>query len=176
MRVEVTAEPEQMPPPADVERLLALASSRLGASDAAILAQASARMYSWARAIPGAATVSAHDANVLVGFGYGYSWDWTTMTDAWSLRLRDELGESAAVLDDSFSVVLLVVAPDHRRTGLGARLLSTLADQSDEHVTWLQVEARSALRSVCESLGWHALDADGDPLIMLSGAPGGDAM
>jgi GNAT superfamily N-acetyltransferase len=170
VNIEATAEPEQMPPPADVERLLAFASSRLGASDAATLAQASARMYSWARAIPGAVTVSCRDRSDLVGFGYGYSWDWTTMTDAWSLRLRDELGESAPVLDDSFSVVLLVVAPDHRRSGLGARLLSTLADQSDEHLTWLQVEARSALRGVCESLGWHALDADADPLIMLSGA------
>ena len=61
MDVEVTTEPEQMPPPADVEALLAAASVRLGPSDAAELAQASARMYSWARAIPGAATVSAHD-------------------------------------------------------------------------------------------------------------------
>ena len=97
------------------------------------------------------------------------------MTDAWSLRLRDQLGESAAVLDDSFSVVLLVVAPDHRRSGLGARLLSTLADQSDEHLTWLQIEADRRCAALCESLGWHALDADADPLIMLSGAPAGGA-
>ena len=53
---EVTADPEQMPSPIEVERLLAAASSRLGRSEAATLAQASARMYSWARAIPGAVT------------------------------------------------------------------------------------------------------------------------
>src|SRR5690348_10728059 len=128
VHLEITDDPEQMPSPIDVEQLLAAASSRLGPSDAATLAQASARMYSWARAIPGAATASAREGAELVGFGYGYSWDWTSMTDAWSLRLRDRLAGSAGVLDDSFSVVLLVVAPDHRRSGLGARLLAGLAE------------------------------------------------
>src|SRR5690349_20200881 len=138
-----------MPSPIDVEQLLSAASSRLGASEAATLAQASARMYSWARAIPGAATASATDGAELVGFGYGYSWDWTAMTDPWSARLRDRLAAAAAVLDDSFSVVLLVVAPGHRRTGLGAQLLRGLAEQADETVTWLQTGANSELHALC---------------------------
>ncbi len=174
MDVETTAESEQMPSPAEVERLLAGASSRLG-PEAVTLAQASARMYSWARAIPGAMTVSAHDDNELVGFGYGYSWDWTSMTDAWSVRLRDDLATDAEALDDSFSVVLLVVAPGHRRGGLGARLLTTLADRSDEQLTWVQVGAESALHALCHSLGWRPLDCAADPVIMLSGQPAAHA-
>ena len=167
MHVEVTDESEQMPPPGEVEQLLAAASSLLGPSDAATLAQASARMYSWARAIPGAATASARDGAQLVGFGYGYSWDWTSMTDAWSLRLRDRLGWSAAVLDDSFSIVLLVVAPDHRRSGLGARMLDGLAAQADEALTWLQTAAGSELHALCAACGWRALVPDVDPVVML---------
>ena len=163
----VTDDPEQMPSPIDVERLLSAASRRLGASEAATLAQASARMYSWARAIPGAATASAHDGAALVGFGYGYSWDWTAMVDAWSLRLRDRLGGSADLLDASFSVVLLVIAPDHRRSGLGGRLLSGLAGQADEALTWLQTGADSDLHALCAALGWQPLVPDVDPLVML---------
>jgi GNAT superfamily N-acetyltransferase len=165
--VEITADPEQMPAPAQVERLLADASSRLGPSEAATLAQASARMYSWARAIPGAATASAQEGDELVGFGYGYSWDWTTMTDAWSLRLRDRLGGSAAALDESFSVVLLVVAPGHRGSGLGGELLAGLATQADEPLTWLQTGADAPLRALCDALGWRPLDPHADPVIML---------
>jgi GNAT superfamily N-acetyltransferase len=167
VHLEITDDPEQMPSPIDVEQLLAAASSRLGPSDAATLAQASARMYSWARAIPGAATASARDGGELVGFGYGYSWDWTSMTDAWSLRLRDRLAGSAGVLDDSFSVVLLVVAPDHRRSGLGARLLAGLAEQADEALTWLQTGADSELHALCAALGWGTLVPDTDPVVML---------
>jgi GNAT superfamily N-acetyltransferase len=167
--IELTDEPEQMPPPAEVEALLAAASSRLGADEAAILAQASARMYSWARSIPGALTAATHDHGELVGFGYGYSWDWTTMTDPWSLRLRDRLGRSASVLDESFSVVLLVVAPDHRRGGMGAQLLKGLAEQADEPCTWLQTGAASPMRRLCEAVGWQPLDAAADPVVMLSG-------
>jgi GNAT superfamily N-acetyltransferase len=167
LHLEITDDPEQMPSPIDVEQLLAAASSRLGPSDAATLAQASARMYSWARAIPGAATASAHAGGELVGFGYGYSWDWTAMTDAWSLRLRDRLGGSAGVLDDSFSVVLLVIAPDHRRGGLGGQLLSGLAKQADEALTWLQTGAGSELHALCGALGWRALVPDADPVVML---------
>jgi GNAT superfamily N-acetyltransferase len=165
--VDVTTEPEQMPAPAEVEALLAAASSRLGPSDAAALAQASARMYSWARAIPGAATASVHDGDRLVGFGYGYSWDWASMTDAWSVRLADQLGESAVALADSFSIVLLVVAPDTRRQHLGARLLDALDQQADEPVTWLQTAADSPTRALCEAAGWHVLDDRADPVIML---------
>jgi GNAT superfamily N-acetyltransferase len=167
MDVEVTAEPEQMPAPSEVEALLAAASARLGPSDAAALAQASARMYSWARAIPGAATASVHDDDRLVGFGYGYSWDWTSMSDAWSVRLADRLGAAAAALNNSFSVVLLVVAPDARRQHLGARLLMALDQQADEPVTWLQTAADSPTRALCESAGWLVLDDRADPVIML---------
>ncbi|MGH8862919.1 MAG: hypothetical protein ACRDVG_17065 [Jatrophihabitantaceae bacterium] len=167
MDVEVTTEPEQMPAPAEVEALLAAASSRLGPSDAATLAQASARMYSWARAIPGAATASAHDRGALVGFGYGYSWDWTSMTDAWSLRLRDQLGPRADALDESFSIVLLVVAPEVRRHGVGAGLLTGLAGQADEALTWLQAAAGSPTHALCATLGWRPLDGSADPLILL---------
>lgn len=166
--VQVTDEPEQMPAPVQVERLLAAASRPLGPGDAAMLAQASARLYSWARAIPGAATASAHRGDELVGFGYGYSWDWTTMTDTWSLRLRDQLGASAAALDDSFSVVLLVVAPAHRRTGLGGRLLTALSVQADEPVSWLQTAPGSAVHGLCSALGWRALDPEAEPLILRS--------
>ncbi len=116
-------------------------------------------MYSWARSIPGAATVSAHQDGELVGFGYGYSWDWAAMTDAWSERLCDQLGASAVILDDSFAVVLLVVAPDHRRCGLGGALLSALTSKADEPLTWLLTEADSSLRRLCDALGWRALDA-----------------
>jgi GNAT superfamily N-acetyltransferase len=168
LSIEVTAEPEQMPAPADVETLLALASSRLGPSDAASLAQASARMYSWARSIPGAATAAAHDGATLVGFGYGYSWDWSAMTDAWSLRLADQLGPAAAALDHSFSIVLLVVAPAARRRQLGARLLAALHQQADEPVTWLQTAADSPTRALCAAAGWRALDEHADPVIMLT--------
>lgn len=169
MDIELTDDPELMPAPADVEQLLAAASSRLGRSEAATLAQASARMYSWARSIPGAATACAHGDGELVGFGYGYSWDWTSMTDAWSRRLHDTLAADAGRLEDSFAIVLLVVAPSARRGGLGARLLAGLAEHADEHVAWLQTGTDSALRSLCDSLGWHPLDADADPVIMLSG-------
>jgi GNAT superfamily N-acetyltransferase len=165
--VEITADPEQMPAPAQVEQLLADASSRLGPSEAATLAQASARMYSWARAIPGAATASAAEGDNLVGFGYGYSWDWTSMNDAWSVRLRDRLGTSAPALDESFSVVLLVVAPGHRGSGLGAELLTGLATQADEPLTWLQTGADAPLRALCDALGWRPLDPRADPVIML---------
>lgn len=164
----VTVDPEQMPSPIDVEQLLLAASRRLGASDAATLAQASARMYSWARAIPGAATASATDGPELVGFGYGYSWDWTSMTDPWSTRLRDRLAGAAAALDDSFSVVLLVVAPDHRRTGLGAALLRDLAAQADEAVTWLQTGAGSDLHALCRALGWQPLVPADDPVVLVT--------
>ena len=167
-QLEITDDPEQMPSPIEVEQLLSAASSRLGPSDAAALAQASARMYSWARSIPGAATASAHDEVGLVGFGYGYSWDWTSMTDAWSLRLRDRLGASASALDDSFSIVLLVVAPGHRRSGLGGRLLAGLAAQADETPTWLQTGAASDLRALCAALGWRTLVAGTDPVVMLT--------
>ena len=166
MDVEVTTDPEQMPPPAEVETLLAAASAPLGRSDASILAQASARMYSWARAIPGAATATVHDASELVGFGYGYSWDWTTMTDAWSRHLHDTLGALAASIDESFSVVLLVVHPRHRRHQLGARLLNALQAQADEPVTWLQTAADSPLRALCAAAGWQPLDDTADPVLM----------
>jgi GNAT superfamily N-acetyltransferase len=165
--VELTDESEQMPPPAEVERLLARASGPLGA-EAATLARASARMYSWARAIPGAVTASAHDDGRLVGFGYGYSWQWEAMTDAWALRLRDELGPDAPRLADTFAVVLLVVDPEHRRTGLGTRLLAGLARHADERLAWLQADAGSPLHATCTSLGWRALDDDADPVILLS--------
>lgn len=166
--VEVTAEPEQMPAPAEVESLLAAASARLGPSDAAALAQASARMYSWARAIPGAATASVHHDATLVGFGYGYSWDWTSMIDAWSLRLADQLGPAGDVLGHSFSIVLLVVAPHVRRQQLGARLLTALDQQAEEPVTWLQTAADSPTRALCAAAGWHALDDSTDPVIMMT--------
>jgi GNAT superfamily N-acetyltransferase len=156
-----------MPPPAEVERLLARASGPLGA-EAATLARASARMYSWARAIPGAVTACAHDKNELAGFGYGYSWQWEAMTDAWALRLRDELGADAARLADTFAVVLLVVAPEQRRAGLGARLLAGLARHADERLAWLQADAGSPLHATCASLGWQPLDSDADPMILLS--------
>lgn len=168
MHIEATGEPEQMPPPSAVERLLAAAASRLGRSESATVAQASARMYSWARAIPGAATASAYDGAELAGFGYGYSWDWTSMTDAWSLRLRDRVGTHATVLDDSFSVVLFVVDPEHRRTGLGARLLSSLAAQADESVTWLQTGANSELHALCRALGWQPLVPGEDPAVLVA--------
>lgn len=168
MNVELTDEPEQMPPPAEAEQLLAAASTGLGANDAATLARASARMYSWARAIPGAVTAGAHHRDRLVGFGYGYSWHWDTMTDAWALRLRDELGTQAARLADTFAVVLLVVAPEHRRAGLGARLLDGLATHTDERLAWVQADAGSPLHAMCLSLGWQPLDADADPVILLS--------
>jgi GNAT superfamily N-acetyltransferase len=156
-----------MPSPAEVEVLLAAASAQLGPSDAAALAQASARMYSWARAIPGAATASVHDAGALVGFGYGYSWDWTAMTDAWSRRLHDSLGEAASEIDDSFSIVLLVVHPHRRRHSLGARLLNALQAQADESVSWLQAAADSPMRALCEASGWRPLDATADPVVMV---------
>jgi GNAT superfamily N-acetyltransferase len=165
--VEVSAEPEQMPPPVEVERLLAAASAGLGPGEAAMLASASARMYSWARAIPGAATASIHSDGELLGFGYGYSWHWDAMTDAWSLRLADQLGSSAAELDGSFSVVLLVVAPAARRLRLGSRLLTALREQADEPVAWLQTAAASATRALCESAGWQPLDPAADPMILL---------
>lgn len=168
MDVELTDEPEQMPPPADVERLLADAATGLGRSDAAALARASARMYSWARAIPGAVTVSARNDGRLVGFGYGYTWQWEAMTDAWALRLCDELGPTAGRLGDTFAVVLLVVAPEQRRVGLGARLLAGLARHADERMAWLQADAGSPLHATCTSLGWQPLDPDADPLILLS--------
>jgi ribosomal protein S18 acetylase RimI-like enzyme len=167
MDVEVTTDSEQMPPPAEVETLLAAASAQLGPSDAAALAQASARMYSWARAIPGAATASVHDDGEVVGFGYGYSWDWTTMTDAWSLRLHDQLGETAALIDDSFSIVLLVVHPRCRRRQLGARLLNALQAQADEPITWLQSAADSPTHALCAASGWQALDPAADPVLMV---------
>lgn len=168
MHIDVTTDPEQMPAPSEVETLLAAASAPLGASDAATLAQASARMYSWARAIPGAATASAHDGDTLVAFGYGYSWDWAAMNDAWSKRLIDRLGPDAARLADSFSVVLLVVAPAARRGHLGSRLLAALVEQAEEPVTWLQTAADSPTRALCASAGWSALDAAADPVIMLA--------
>jgi len=169
VNIEVTDESEQMPPPGEVERLLAAASTRLGASDAATLARASARMYSWARAIPGAVTACAHEADGLVGFGYGYTWRWDAMSDAWALRLRDHLGAASGQLDNTFAVVLLVVAPHQRRAGLGARLLTGLADHADEGRAWLQADAGSPLHATCMSLGWHALDPVADPVIMLGG-------
>lgn len=168
MQLELTAESEQMPPPADVERLLARASEPLGAGEAAMLARTSARMYSWARAIPGSVTACAHRDGELDGFGYGYSWRWDTMADVWALRLRDELGARARRLDDTFAVVLLVVAPPQRRAGLGGALLTALARHADERVAWLQTGATSPLRAVSGSLGWRPLDAGADPVVMLS--------
>jgi GNAT superfamily N-acetyltransferase len=166
--IDVTDESEQMPPPGEVERLLAAASIALGASDASSLARVSARMYSWARAIPGAVTACAHEGG-LVGFGYGYTWRWDAMSDAWALRLRDQLGVASMQLDNTFAVVLLVVAPHQRRAGLGARLLTGLADRADERRAWLQADAGSPLHATCMSLGWHALDPVADPVIMLGG-------
>jgi GNAT superfamily N-acetyltransferase len=165
--VEVTTEPEQMPPPAEVEALLAAATEPLGPSEAAALAQASARMYSWARAVPGAATASVHEKGDLLGFGYGYSWDWESMTDPWSVQLRDGLEARADELDDSFSIVLLVVHPRSRRHHLGARLLSALQAQADEPITWLQTAADSATRAMCAASGWQALDPGADPVVMV---------
>jgi hypothetical protein len=165
--VEVTTEPEQMPPPVEVEALLAAVTERLGASDAAALAQASARMYSWARVIAGAATASVHEDGRLIGFGYGYSWDWTSMTDPWSLRLRDGLGANAEELDGSFSIVLLVVHPHSRCEHLGARVLSALQAQADEPITWLQTAADSPTRALCAASGWQPLDPAADPVVMV---------
>jgi GNAT superfamily N-acetyltransferase len=158
MDLEVTTDPEQMPPPAAVARLYAAAAAAAPLSSDPYLTRAFAALYAWARALPGAASVSARDGDDLVGFGYGYSWDWDAMTDPWSRELRDRLGRAARVIDGSFSVVLLAVVPDAQRQGLGRKLLNALVDQAEEDVAWLQAPAGdSPARRLYESTGWAEL-------------------
>ena len=173
MDLEVTTDPEQMPPPAAVARVYAAAAATAPLSSDPSMARAFAALYSWARALPGAASVTARDGAELVGFGYGYSWDWDSMTDPWSHELRERLGAAAAAMDESFSVVLLAVVPQAQRKGLGRKLLNALVDQADEDVAWLQAPVGdSPARRLYESAGWTELgpgpdSADGVPSVVL---------
>jgi len=158
MDLEVTTDPEQMPPPAAVARVYAAAAAATSLSTDPSLARAFAALYSWARTLPGAASVTARNGDEVVGFGYGYSWDWDAMTDPWSRELRERLGAAASEIDESFSVVLLAVVPDAQRQGLGRKLLNALVDQADENVAWLQAPAGdSPARRLYETSGWTEL-------------------
>jgi GNAT superfamily N-acetyltransferase len=174
MDLEVTTDPEQMPSPAAVARVYAAAASAGPLSSDPSMARAFAALYSWARTLPGAASVTARDGAKLVGFGYGYSWDWDSMTDPWSRELRELLGEAAAAIDESFSVVLLAVVPEAQRKGLGRKLLNALVDQADEKVAWLQAPVGdSPARRLYESAGWTELgpgpdSADGVASVVLT--------
>ena len=173
MDLEVTTDPEQMPPPAAVARVYAAAAATAPLSSDPSMVRAFAALYAWARALPGAASVTARDGAELVGFGYGYSWDWDSMTDSWSHELRERLGAAAATIEESFSVVLLAVVPQAQRKGLGRKLLNALVDQADEDVAWLQAPVGdSPARRLYESAGWTELgpgpdSADGVPSVVL---------
>lgn len=158
MDLEVTTDPEQMPPPDVVARVYASAVAATSLGSDPSVARAFAALYAWARALPGAASVTARDGEAIVGFGYGYSWDWDAMTDPWSRELRVRLGAAANEIDESFSVVLLAVAPEAQRKGLGRKLLNALVDQADENVAWLQAPSGdSPARRLYETSGWTEL-------------------
>jgi GNAT superfamily N-acetyltransferase len=173
MDLEVTTDPEQMPPPAAVARVYAAAAAAGPLSSDPSMARAFAALYSWARTLPGAASVTAREGSELVGFGYGYSWDWDSMIDPWSRELHERLGAAADEIDESFSVVLLAVVPDAQRRGLGRKLLNALVDQADEDVAWLQAPVGdSPARRLYERSGWTELgpgpdSTDGVPSVVL---------
>lgn len=171
--IEVTTDPEQMPPADEVARVYAAAAAAAPLSADPSVARAFGALYSWARALPGAASVSVHEGAELTGVGYGYSWDWALMTDVWSRDLRNRLGERADEIDHSFSVVLLAVVPGAQRHGLGRKVLNALVDQADEDLAWLQTPVGdSPARRLYQATGWTELgpgpDApDGRPSVVL---------
>lgn len=173
MDLEVTTDPEQMPPPGVVARVYAAAAAATPLSSDPSLARAFAALYAWARTLPGAASVTARDREAVAGFGFGYSWDWDAMTDPWARELRDRLGTAASEINVSFSVVLLAVIPEAQRQGLGRKLLNALVDQADEDIAWLQAPTGdSPARRLYETSGWTELgpgpqSADGRPSVVL---------
>jgi ribosomal protein S18 acetylase RimI-like enzyme len=174
MYVEATTDPEQMPAPAAVARLYETAATAAPLTTDPSVARGHATLYGWARVLPGTAAASLHDGEEMVGFGFGYSWDWGLMNDAWSVGLRAKLGRTSGLLDRSFSLVLLTVAPNARGRGLGRGLLDALLSQVDEPVAWLlTADADSPARRLYEGAGWTPVgpgpDApDGRPGLVLA--------
>lgn len=171
--IEVTTDPEQMPPADDVVRLYAAATAAAPLRTDPSVARAFGALYSWARTLPGAASAVVRDGAELTGVGYGYSWDWAVMTDVWSRSLNDRLGPRAPEIDHSFAVVLLAVVPAAQGRGLGRKLLNALVDQADEDVAWLQSPTDDTpARRLYLATGWTELgpgpDAlDGRPSVVL---------
>ena len=141
-----------MPRPVEVERLLADASSRLGAERGG-----DARAGVGADVLVGAgdsrcrrpvgAPRRRRPRRIRLRLLVGLDRDDRRVVGA---AARPTRRGSAAALDDSFSIVLLVVAPDAPAASASARdCCPTLAGQADETVTWLQTGADSALHALC---------------------------
>lgn len=110
--VQLCARVAEMPDPDDVERLYAAASAAPPLSEPPSTARMFARLYRESREIPGAVAVTARAGSDLVGFGYGHPWSWSAATDAWSREPAARLGDAAELLDGSFAVEPLAVAPE----------------------------------------------------------------
>ncbi|MBP2411411.1 GNAT superfamily N-acetyltransferase [Arthrobacter stackebrandtii] len=154
-----------MPTADQVEALYAAASGPPPLSEPAGVAAIFAGLYGSNRDRPDVVAAAAHLDGELVGFAYGHPWHWGREDDPWSQLLRDRLGDDAAALiENSFSVVLLAVHPDAGRRGVGAGLLEALMVGSGSRTHWLQTTdidspaRRLYLRHGYEELG-HGPDA-----------------
>jgi GNAT superfamily N-acetyltransferase len=167
-----------LPSSAAIEALYESASSLPPLSEAPDVAHSFARLYGYARQRDDVLAVGALVGEDLVGFAYGHPWSWETETDDWSQQLRDRLDlDPAALIQNSFAVLLLAVHPDVARRGLGAVLLETLMNTSNAQTHWLQTTDREtpALRLYhrmgYRSLG-HGPDApNGQPGLVLIRTP-----
>ncbi|WP_166792316.1 GNAT family N-acetyltransferase [Cryobacterium sp. TMT1-66-1] len=157
-----------------IEELYASASRLPPLSEAPEVAHSFARLYGYARQRNDVVGVGVLVSGNLVGFAYGHPWSWESETDVWSQQLRHRLGpDSAALIDESFAVLLLAVHPAAGRRGLGAVLLESLMNGSNAQTHWLQTTdfetpaLRLYLRMRYRSLG-HGPDApNGKPGLVL---------
>lgn len=155
--VAVAANASAMPEAAEVEQLYEAAAALLPLNESSEVATMFAGLYQQVRG-PDAIVVTARRQGQLVGFAYGHPWNWMTATDNWSQQLRGRLRDDADLLDDSFAVELLVVAPSVAGNGLGRRLLSTLLTQDDHALSWLQTtDLDTPARRLYQHTGWIPL-------------------
>lgn len=172
--VAVAANASAMPEPAEVEQLYGAAAALPPLNESPEVATMFAGLYQQVRGAPDTIVVTARRQGQLVGFAYGHPWSWMTATDNWSQQLRGRLRDDADLLDNSFAVELLVVAPSVAGNGLGGWLLSTLLTQDDHAVSWLQTtDLDTPARRLYQHTGWiplgHGPDApNGRPgLVMI---------
>ncbi|AIY03747.1 MULTISPECIES: GNAT family N-acetyltransferase [Arthrobacter] len=157
-----------------IERLYAAASQPPPLSEKAEVAALFARLYGYNSARADVAAVTAHLDGELVGFAYGHPWEWDKETDPWSQQLQACLGEEAAALiEGSFSVLLLAVHPSSGQRGVGTELLEMLMAHSGARTHWLQTtDADSPAQRLYRRQGYRKLGhgpeaPDGRPGLVL---------
>ncbi|WP_308466723.1 GNAT family N-acetyltransferase [Rathayibacter soli] len=149
----------ELPSVSTIERLYAAASQVPPLSEPPKVAASYARLYGDAKQRNDMVGVGAVAGGELIGFAYGYRWLWASETDEWSKQLRVRLGpDSAALIDESFAVLLLAIHPAAARRGLGTKLLELLMGLSNAQTYWLQTTDKDTptLR-LYRRLGYHGL-------------------